>query len=42
VYLLTVAGRAVVSGGELRTADPAVLAREARAAARELLRRAPA
>ena len=42
VHLLTVAGRAVVSGGELRTADPAVLAREARAAARELLRRASA
>ena len=32
VHLLTVAGRAVVSGGELRTADPAALAREARAA----------
>ncbi len=39
VELLTVAGTAVVAGGELRTADPAALASDARAAARELLRR---
>lgn len=37
--LLTVAGRPVVEAGELRTADSAALARAARAAARELLRR---
>jgi cytosine/adenosine deaminase-related metal-dependent hydrolase len=38
--LLTVAGVAVVSGGELRTADPATLATQARAAAADLRRRA--
>jgi cytosine/adenosine deaminase-related metal-dependent hydrolase len=42
VELLTVAGAAVVAGGELRTADPAGLAADARLAARELLRRARA
>jgi cytosine/adenosine deaminase-related metal-dependent hydrolase len=34
--LLTVAGRAVVADGQLRTADPAVLTRDLRAAARAL------
>ena len=38
--LLTVAGRAVVAAGELRTADPAVLAAQSRAAAADLRRRA--
>jgi len=38
--LLSVGGNPVVEGGELRTADPAVLAAEARAAAQELVRRA--
>lgn len=37
--LLTVGGRPVVDGGELRTADVAAVAREAGAAARELRRR---
>lgn len=37
--LLTVAGRPVVEAGELRTADPLVLNRDVRAAARDLLRR---
>jgi cytosine/adenosine deaminase-related metal-dependent hydrolase len=37
--LLLVGGRTVVAGGELRTADPATLASEARVAARELGRR---
>jgi cytosine/adenosine deaminase-related metal-dependent hydrolase len=35
--LLTVAGRPVVEGGQLRTADPVTLARDLRAAARALL-----
>ena len=34
--LLTVAGLPVVEGGQLRTADPAALARDVRAAARAL------
>jgi 8-oxoguanine deaminase len=38
--LLTVAGRPVVAAGELRTADPAVLAAQSRAAAADLRRRA--
>jgi cytosine/adenosine deaminase-related metal-dependent hydrolase len=38
--LLTVAGQAVVAAGELRTADPAVLAAQSRAAAADLRRRA--
>ena len=38
--LLTVAGRPVVEGGELRTADTAAVAADAAAAARELRRRA--
>jgi cytosine/adenosine deaminase-related metal-dependent hydrolase len=38
--LLTVAGRPVVAAGELRTADPAVLAAQSRAAAANLRRRA--
>lgn len=37
--LLTVAGRPVVDGGELRTADPAALARQASVAARDLAAR---
>ena len=37
--LLTVAGRPVVEAGELRTADTGAVNRDARAAARELLRR---
>jgi cytosine/adenosine deaminase-related metal-dependent hydrolase len=40
VELLTVAGVPVVSGGELRTADPATLATEAATAAADLRRRA--
>jgi len=38
--LLTVAGRPVVEEGQLRTADPVALGRDARAAARALARRA--
>jgi cytosine/adenosine deaminase-related metal-dependent hydrolase len=38
--LLTVAGRPVVAAGELRTADPAMLAAQSRAAAADLRRRA--
>ena len=37
--LLTVAGRTVVADGQLRTADPAALARDLRAAARTLAER---
>jgi len=35
--LLTVAGQPVVEAGQLRTADPAALAREVREAARALM-----
>jgi len=37
--LLTVAGRTVVADGQLRTADPAALARDLRAAGRTLAER---
>jgi cytosine/adenosine deaminase-related metal-dependent hydrolase len=41
VELLLVNGRPVVAGGELRTADPQVLARAAAGAARRILREVP-